>query len=85
MATRKYHIITPDEREQIEQMFNAGDAVDYIAEQIGVHRGTLYRELNRGIDRRGIYHAKTAQALVDKPRKRWIGRGRRRKNGNSEK
>ena len=78
MEKRKYHIITQEERVRIETMFNAGDAVSDIAAQIGCHRGTLYREINRGIDWRGLYHADRAQSQADKPRRRWIGRRRNR-------
>jgi IS30 family transposase len=81
MEKRKYHLITQEERARIELMFNGGDAVADIAAEIGVHRGTLYREINRGIDWRGRYHADRAQAQSDKPRRRRIGWRRARHEG----
>lgn len=69
---KKYHLITQDERLLIEQRFNAGDPVYEIAREIGIHTSSLYREIHRGLDKRGQYCAKAAQAALDRPRKRWI-------------
>lgn len=45
---RKYKNLTWEKRIRIEALHNAGHSAKEIAEQIGVHHSTIYRELKRG-------------------------------------
>lgn len=45
---RKYKRISYEDRKKIEAMCKGGCNAEAIAEAVGVHRGTLYRELQRG-------------------------------------
>lgn len=45
---RTYKKITYEERIQIKKMINEGIGAGQIAKVIGVHRGTMYNELERG-------------------------------------
>ena len=44
----KYKNLNWNNRLQIEALWNAKHTVKEIAEQIGVHQSTIYRELKRG-------------------------------------
>ena len=45
---RRFKQLTKADRLKIEALDKAGHKVKEIAEQIGVHQSTIYRELNRG-------------------------------------
>jgi IS30 family transposase len=45
---RKYKRIKYADRQQIEAMYNSGAKEKAIAEEIGVHIATIYKELERG-------------------------------------
>ena len=51
-----------DDRKKIEQMLDEGISVIKIAESIGVHRDTIYRELRRCPS--GYYTAEEAQRIL---------------------
>ena len=71
---------TYDDRKQLEELYGAGSALTYIADKLGVHLATIYRELNRGstgeIDANGRagYSAEIAQKTMLESLKR---RGRK--------
>lgn len=48
MRRQKYHYLTFTQRLKIEMRINAGYKPCEIAEELGVHRSTIYRELKRG-------------------------------------
>ena len=45
---REFKHITMEDRREIERLYNAGVNVPEIAQQIGVHHATIYRELRNG-------------------------------------
>lgn len=45
---RRFRHLTKADRLKIEALNNAGHRASYIAEQIGVHKSTIYRELKKG-------------------------------------
>lgn len=55
---KKYKYLTYEDRKRIEKMVARGVRVTEIAEAIGVHRATIYRELRRG---ESPYSAEAAQ------------------------
>lgn len=62
---RKYKRIVFADRQRIEAMYNSGIKPEYIAEKIGVHIATMYRELERGGAKEGTpYNADTAQRAI---------------------
>ena len=61
----RYLHLTLSIRYQIDQGVRQGLCVDVMAHRVGVHRSTLYRELNRGGTSRG-YDAETAQRRADR-------------------
>lgn len=73
---RKYKQLTDTQRYQIEAYLKAGMTKKFIIEQLQIDRSTLYRELNRNSSRRGLYRAKSAQALCDERKERY-GRARK--------
>ncbi len=48
-----YHHLTRDQRCQIYTLKKRGDSISVIADEIEVHRSTVYRELERNIGKRG--------------------------------
>ena len=46
MAKRKYKRLHYEDRQTIEAMSKQGSSVSDIAEALGTHRDTIYRELN---------------------------------------
>lgn len=61
---RPYKKITWEDRLRIEKMLKEGTSVARIAETIGTHRHSIYREKNRGIGEDGFYHAEIAQKTL---------------------
>jgi IS30 family transposase len=59
-----YTHLTQSQRYQIEALKQADVAVDRIAHKLGVHRSTVYRELNRGGRKRKGYVAWYAQEVA---------------------
>ena len=57
------YYITYSERRRIEIMSKRGVSPKEIAQKLGVHIATIYRELKRG-NSDGIYSAKIAQATI---------------------
>lgn len=84
----KYKNLNWNNRLQIEALWNAKHTVKEIAEQIGVHQSTIYRELKRGktVKRKSsdwseqiIYSPDLAQSRADEKQKE---KGRPLKVGN---
>lgn len=64
---RKYKRLSYEDRKKIEAMCKAGSNAEAIADAVGVHRGTLYRELQRGgveNGKRQQYSAELAQRAI---------------------
>ena len=60
---RSYHRLTAGDRHQVYALHKAGLRQCAIAEQIGVHKSTIYRELHRNKGLRG-YRPKQAHWLA---------------------
>ena len=58
---RKYTHITYEGRKIIEKMTESGSSVQEMADVLGVHRDTIYRELRRGAAVEKKYSADVAQ------------------------
>lgn len=64
---RDYRYLTIDDRKTLEKLYSRGAPVRAIAEQLGFHTATIYKELHRGftgrIDKnlRPEYKAKAGQ------------------------
>lgn len=67
--TKKYIQLTPEQRYQIQALLSIGTSKILIAQTIGKHKSTIYRELKRNVPKRGkgakIYCAKNAQKKTD--------------------
>lgn len=61
---RKYKRLRYEDRQTIEKMLKAGDSVVTIAGELGVHRDTIYKELNRSGADKHTYTADVAQATL---------------------
>lgn len=61
---RKYKRLRYSDRKTIEQMLKDGESVIVIAEALGVHRDTIYKELARSGADRNTYKADVAQATL---------------------
>ena len=57
MENKKYKHISKEQRYQISALLKAGVKIRSIAEQLNLHRSTLYRELKRNSQPRGSYAA----------------------------
>lgn len=61
---RKYRILKFCDREIIEARIKEGKSIDSIAEELGVHRDTIYKEFRRvNLDRKS-YSAIVAQKSI---------------------
>jgi IS30 family transposase len=66
-VARKYKRLVFADRQQIEAMYNSGMNEKAIAEAVGVHIATIYRELERGktiVEDSVGYSADTAQRAI---------------------
>lgn len=75
MNKKKSHL-TLEQRYKIEAFIKAGWNQTLIAEELGVNKSTISRELSRNKRKRGSYNASMAQQLSDE-RKERFGRNRR--------
>jgi transposase, IS30 family len=62
-----YHHLTYEERCQIYTLLKRGDSHSSIAEQLDVHRSTIFRELKRNTGRKG-YRFRQAQEITNERR-----------------
>jgi IS30 family transposase len=65
-----YTHLTPEQRYQIEAFLQAGTAVVQIAQKVGVHKSTIYNELNRSGCAKGGYVAAKAQEAAEQRARR---------------
>ena len=66
MAKRKYKRLHYEDRQTIEAMSKQGSSVSDIAEALGTHRDTIYREFKRCNATLKTYTAAAGQQLVYK-------------------
>lgn len=62
--------ITREQRYQIEAYLKAGKSKDFIAIQLSIDRSSIFREVKRNSQKRGIYNALYAQMLCDERKER---------------
>lgn len=67
----KYHQLISEQRYTIDVLLQKGHSKKYIADAIGVHISTIYRELNRNKGKRGYTHAH-AMMLSDERKERYL-------------
>lgn len=73
---RKLRYLTLEDRETVERLNNGGATAAVIAERVGVHKATIYRELQNGYTGesdefgRRIYDAGKAQQTFERNIKR---------------
>lgn len=65
MENKKYKHINKTQRYQISSLLKAGIKISTIAEQLNLHRSTLYRELKRNSRQRGSYDANYANQYAE--------------------
>ena len=76
MIQKVGYYLGPTERAEIERLHNGGAPVGVIAERVGSHRATIYREIKNGytgsVDEYGrrVYSAEVAQATFERNIKR---------------
>ncbi len=63
--------ITEVQRYQIESFLKAGKSKEYIAQELKLHRSSIFREVKRNALKRGGYNAKRAQKLCDEKKERF--------------
>lgn len=66
---RKYKRMSYQDRKNIEAMCKTGRSVEEIAQIIGIHRATAFREIKRGTapgEGRETYSAEKAQRMIFK-------------------
>lgn len=67
MARKKYKLLTYEDRKKLEEMYLNNERPSDIADKLGVHTATIYKELQRGdtgaLDKnlRSEYSAELAQ------------------------
>lgn len=92
MEKREYRRMTDDIRCVVAKLYREGRQVQEIAEAVGLHETSVYRELNRGLteelDEHGnfVYDPEKARldaalARKNKGRKKAIGDGRSKRHG----
>jgi IS30 family transposase len=67
----KYKQITDEQRIQIEILLKKQASKTEIAQLLGIHRATLYRELKRNAMKRGGYNARSAGQLAEERKERF--------------
>jgi IS30 family transposase len=65
MENKRYKHISQEQRYQISALLKAGLKISFIAEQLNLHRSTLYRELKRNTRPRGSYDANYANQYAE--------------------
>ncbi len=64
MDKRKYKRLHFEDRQKIEEMQAAGSSVKEIADELGTHRDTIYREFKRCGAVLGTYKAAAGQQAL---------------------
>ena len=60
-----YHHLTYEQRCQLYALKKRSDSISVIAEEIGVHRSTIYRELERNRGERGYRYKQAQEKLLN--------------------
>ena len=68
---RKYKQLTDAQRYQIEAYLKVKKSKSFIAQELGVDRSTIYREVKRNASKRGTYVAARAQMLSNERKERY--------------
>lgn len=76
-----YHHLTRDQRCQIYTLKKRGDSVSIIANELDVHRSTIYRELKRNKGKRGYRFKQANEKAVQ--RRHYISSKRRKMTSNT--
>ncbi len=63
--------ITKEQRYQLEAYLKCGKSKIDLANELGVHKSTIYREIKRNSTKRGIYRGLYAQSLSDDKKERF--------------
>ena len=63
-----YHHLTRDQRCQIYILKKRGDSISVIANELTIHRSTIYRELKRNVGLRGYRHKKANEKALKRRR-----------------
>ena len=73
MAKRKYKRLHYEDRQTIEAMSKQGSSVSDIAEALGTHRDTIYREFKRGnATTENLHGGSRAAGVINKNNKREV-------------
>ena len=71
MTKKKYCHITLEQRYKIDALLKAGHKVPFIADQLGVDKSTIYRELKRNSTKTGRYRAVSAHEFSQEKKERF--------------
>jgi len=71
MNTHKYKQLSLEQRSQLQLLLKMGKSKKEIAEELGVHRSTVYRELKRNAKKAGGYSARYAEQLYQERKERF--------------
>ena len=71
MTKNRYCQLQLEQRYKIEALLKAGHKVPFIAKQLGVHKTTLYREIQRNSTKRGLYSAPCAHERSQEKKERF--------------
>lgn len=63
--------ITKEQRYLIEAYLKSGKSKEFIAEELNVHRSTIYREIKRNKSKRGLYSASIANEISEDRKDRY--------------
>ena len=69
--SKVYSHLTREQRYKLEALLKAGIKKTLIAFQLGIDRSTLYREIKRNKQKRGVYNGVFAQELSDERKERF--------------
>ena len=73
MAKRKYKRLHYEDRQTIEAMSKQGSSVSDIAEALGTHRDTIYREFKRcNATLKNLHGGSRAAGVINKNNKREV-------------
>lgn len=61
---RKYRKLCYEDRQTIERMLKEESSVELIADSLGVHRDTIYKEIARSGATKETYTAEVAQKML---------------------
>ena len=71
MTKINYYHLTPEQRYKLDALKKAGHTQTFIAQQIGVSKSTVSREVSRNKQKRGSYSALYAQELANERKERF--------------